>query len=44
MDAVTKNYLIRWGMYFAGASVFLIWGLVLIYLERRDQRRKQRSG
>jgi hypothetical protein len=41
MDAATKNYVIRWAMYFACASVFLVWGLVLIHLENRDQKRKQ---
>jgi hypothetical protein len=41
MNAATKHFLILWGIYFAGASVFLVWGLVLIHLENRDQRRKQ---
>jgi hypothetical protein len=41
MDEPTKHFLIPWLMAEAGAALLLLWGVVLIYLEKRDRKRQQ---
>jgi hypothetical protein len=37
----TKHFVVRWLMVYSGATVILIWGLVRMYLEKRDRKREQ---
>ena len=41
MNEATRQFLIRWLMVDAGAALLLVWGLVNIYLDKRDRRRQQ---
>ena len=41
MNEATRQFLIRWLMVDAGAALLLVWGLVNIYLDKRDRKRQQ---
>jgi hypothetical protein len=41
MNQATKQFVIRWLMVDAGAVLLLLWGTVLKYLDKRDQKRQQ---
>ena len=43
MDAPTKQFVVRWLMVYSSAAVILIWGLVLMFLEKRDRKRQQQQ-
>jgi hypothetical protein len=41
MDTPTRQFIVRWLMVCSSATVILIWGLVLMYLDNRDRKRQQ---
>ena len=41
MNDPTKQFLMRWLMVDAGVALLLLWGVVLIYLDKRDRKRQQ---
>jgi len=40
LDEASKNFLLSWVPTFIAGFILVIWGFILILLERRDERRR----